>query len=163
MPLDSRCEVVDMVDRLFIRLDASNNVIHGFSDDFESPQIGDIQISGSGRGFNIELFDINGKPRWKWNGSTMVLRTDDEVYTLDEVKTIQKELIRERARYTFTKRYDSMDTALAISQVLTNGTKYQNLVTDITNWAAARKTALDAVDAATTKAAVRAIKFQVPG
>ena len=33
-----------MVDRWFIRLDASNNVIHGFSDDFESPQIGDIQI-----------------------------------------------------------------------------------------------------------------------
>ena len=93
----------------------------------------------------------------------MVLRTDDEVYTLDEVKIIQKELIRERARYTFTKRYDSMDTALAISQVLTNGIKYQNLVTDITNWIAARKTALDAVDAATTKAGVRAIKFQVPG
>lgn len=152
-----------MVDRWFIRLDASNNVIHGFSDDFESPQIGDIQIPGRGRGFNIELFDINGKPRWKWNGNTMVLRTDDEMYTLAEVKTIQKELIRERVRYTFNKRYDSMDIALAIFQVSTNGTKYQNLVTDITNWVAARTTALNAVDTATTKAAVRAIKFQVPG
>ena len=93
----------------------------------------------------------------------MVLRTDDEMYTLAEVKTIQKELIRERVRYTFNKRYDSMDIALAISQVSTNGTKYQNLVTDITNWVAARTTALNDVDTATTKAAVRAIKFQVPG
>lgn len=141
MSLDSRREVIAMVDRLFIRLDASNNVIHGFSDDFESPQVGDIQISGMGRG----------------------LRTDDEIYTLAEVKTIQKELIRERARYTFNKRYDSMDIALAISQVLSNGAKYQNLVTDVTNWIAARKAALDAVDAATTKSAVRAIKFQTPG
>lgn len=153
----------NMADQWFIRLDAFNNVIYGFSDDFESPQIDDIHIPGRGRGFNIELFDINGKPLWKWNGTAMIPRTDDELYTLNEVKSIQKELIRERARYTFNKRYDSMDIALAISQVLSNGTKYQNLVTDVTNWVAARKAALDAVDAATTKSAVRAIKFQTPG
>lgn len=152
-----------MADRWFIRLDASNNVIYGFSDDFESPQAGDIQIPGRGRNFGIPLFDINDKPLWKWNGSVMVLRTDDEIYTLEDIKNMKRGEIRERARYTFVKRYDSMDTALAISQVLTNGTKYQNLVTDVTNWVAARKTALDAVDAATTKAGVRAIKFQVPG
>lgn len=152
-----------MVDRWFIRIDESNNVVYGFSDDFESPQAGDIEIPRTGRTFNIELFDLIRKPRFKWNGSTMVLCTDDEIYTLQGVKDIKKEEIRERARYTFNKRYDSMDVALAISQVLTNGNKYQSLVTDVTAWIAARKTALDAVDAATTKAAVRAIKFVVPG
>lgn len=152
-----------MVDRWFIRIDASNNVVYGFSDDFESPQVGDIEIPRTGRTFNIELFDLIRKPRFKWNGSTMVLRTDNEIYTLQDVKDIKKEEIRERTRYTFNKRYDSMDVALAISQVLTNGNKYQSLVTDVTAWIAARKTALDAVDAATTKAEVRNIKFQVPG
>lgn len=152
-----------MADKWFIRLDIYNNVIHGFSDDFEVPQVGDIQIPGRGRSFGIPILDINGRPIWKWNGTTMILRSDDEIYTLEDVKNIKKEEIRERARYTFNKRFDSMDVALAISQVLTNGNKYKNLVTDITNWVAARKTALDAVDAATTKSAVRAIKFQVPG
>lgn len=152
-----------MTDKWFIRLNNSSDVIHGFSDNFETPLEGDIQIPSKGRTFSIELFDLNRKPIWKWTGSAMVLKTDDETYTLENVKDIKREEIRERARYTFNKKYDSMDVAMAISQVLTNGAKYQNLVTDVTNWMAARKTALDAVDVATTKAQVRAIKFQVPG
>lgn len=152
-----------MVDRWFIRVNGSNNVVYGFSDNFESPIEGDIQIPSKGRTFNIELFDLNREPIWKWTGSAMVLKTDDEMYTLENVKDIKREEIRERTRYTFNKKYDSMDVALAISQILTNGAKYQNLVTDVTSWIAARKTALDAVDAATTKAQVRAIKFQTPG
>ena len=162
MSLGSRCEVINMVNRWFIRIDESNNVIYGFADDFESPIAGDIEIPRTGRIFNIELYDLNRKPRWKWNGSSLILRTDNEVYTLEDVKNMKKEEIRERARYTFDKKYDAMDIALSISQVLTNGNKYQSLVTDITNWIAARKTALDAVDAATTKAEVRAIKFKIP-
>jgi len=152
-----------MADRWYIRIDAQGIVTYGFSDDFQEPTEGDILIPGQGRGFGILLQDFMGKPLWRWDGMRLVERTDDERYTLEEAKANRKEEIRARARDSFNRRNDSMDIAFAVSQMAANGQKWQDLMADVTDWRAARKTALDAIDAATTKAQVAAIKFQVPG
>ena len=152
-----------MSDRWYIRIDARGIVTYGFSDDFVQPVEGDILIPGSGRGFGIPLQDVAGKPLWRWDGSQMVARTEDEKYTLEEAKADRKEIIRAKARDTFNRRNDAMDIAFAVSQMTAGGQKWLNLMADVTDWRAARKTALDAVDAATTKAEVAAIRFITPG
>ena len=151
-----------MADKWYIRIDGQGVVTFGFSDDFVSPQEGDILIPGRGRGFGIPLYDITGRPLWRWDGSQLVVRVEDEKYTLEEAKADKKEAIRAKARDTFNRRNDAMDIAFAVSQMVANGQKWQELLADVTDWRAARKTALDAVDAATTKAGVAAVKFIVP-
>jgi len=152
-----------MSDRWYIRINANGIVTYGFSDDFVAPQAGDILIPGHGRGFGLMLHDVMGQPLWRWDGSQLVARGEDERYTLEEAKADKKEEIRQRARDTFNRRNDTMDIAFAVSQMASNGQKWQDLMADVTDWRAARKTALDAVDAATSKAQVAAIKFTVPG
>lgn len=151
-----------MSDRWYIRIDAQGIVTYGFSDDFVHPAEGDILVPGQGRGFGIVLQDVAGKPLWRWDGLQLVARGEDERYTLDEAKADRKEEIRARARYTFNRRNDSMDISFAVSQMTAGGQKWLDLMADVTDWRAARKTALDAVDAATTKAEVSAVKFIVP-
>ena len=152
-----------MADKWYIRISGQGVVTFGFSDDFMQPVEGDILIPGRGRGFTIPLYDITGRPLWRWDGSKLVVRAEDEKYTLEEAKADKKEAIRAKARDTFNKRNDVMDVAFAVTQVVASGgSKWDALVADVTNWRAARKTALDAVDAATTKAEVAAIRFIVP-
>lgn len=151
-----------MSDRWYIRINAQGIVTYGFSDDFVAPQEGDILIPGQGRGFGVILQDFMGRPLWRWDGSQLVARGEDERYTLEEAKADRKEEIRARARDTFNRRNDAMDIAFAVSQMAANGQKWQDLMADVTDWRAARKTALDAIDAATTSAQVAAVRFQVP-
>ena len=151
-----------MADKWYIRINGQGVVTFGFSDDFMQPVEGDILIPGRGRGFTIPLYDIAGRPRWRWDGSKLVARGEDERYTLEEAKADRKETIRAKARDTFNRRNDSMGIAFAVSQMVANGQKWLDLIADVTDWRAARKTALDAVDAAKTKAEVAAVKFMVP-
>lgn len=152
-----------MSDRWYIRINAQGIVTYGFSDDFVAPQEGDILIPGQGRGFGILLQDVMGRPLWRWDGSQLVARGEDERYTLEEAKAARREEIRARARDIFNRRNNVMDIAFAVSQMAANGQKWQDLMADVTDWRAARKTALDAIDAATTAAQVSAVRFIVPG
>jgi len=70
----------------YIRTDAKNRIIHGFSSAFESPQDGDILINeNGGRHFelggvaNPPLRDNHGFLLYFWDGEKILRRTDAEL------------------------------------------------------------------------------------
>ena len=72
----------------YIRINKSNNIIHGFSDTFELPTDEDVLVcSEGGRHFrlfpdgeaNPPLFDDCGIPLYHWDGEQVTMRTPDEV------------------------------------------------------------------------------------
>lgn len=64
----------------YIRIDANNIIIHGFSDAFEEPQKDDIQLTGEfGRHFQVQLTNERGQFIYKWEDNAMVERTQTEL------------------------------------------------------------------------------------
>jgi hypothetical protein len=67
----------------FIRVNEAGTIVYGFSSAFEEPQDGDILVeSDTGRHFNSILTDDQGNFIYKWDGTKMVVRTQDEIYPL---------------------------------------------------------------------------------
>ena len=72
----------------YIRIREDGCIVDGFSDAFNQPDDTDICINDKG-GYqfrlvpggeeNPSLFDWNGIPRYRWDGSAAVLRTDEEL------------------------------------------------------------------------------------
>jgi hypothetical protein len=68
----------------YIRINESNDVIHGFSDAFEQPQEGDILILEDGprhfhEAFPDLLTNARGQFRFKWSDGHIVERTQQEL------------------------------------------------------------------------------------
>ena len=72
----------------YIAVDEQNRIVNGFSDAFRQPTDTDICINEQGgyqfRLFhggeeNPALFEMAGIPRYKWDGSAAVLRTEEEL------------------------------------------------------------------------------------
>lgn len=65
--------------RHYIRI-ANGIIIHGFSDAFEQPVTGDIQLSGDfGRHFQLNLLTDRGQYKYKLANNQMVERTQAEL------------------------------------------------------------------------------------
>lgn len=63
----------------YIRLNGEI-IVYGFSTAFEQPQEGDILISGqTGRHFTIQLTNNNRQFLYRYNGSSIALRTQTEL------------------------------------------------------------------------------------
>ena len=72
----------------YIRIREDGCIVDGFSDAFNQPDDADICINEKG-GYqfrlypdgeeNPSLFDWNGIPRYRWDGSAAVLRTEEEL------------------------------------------------------------------------------------
>lgn len=72
----------------YIRIREDCCIVDGFSDAFKQPDDTDICINDKG-GYqfrlvpggeeNPSLFDWNGIPRYRWDGSAAVLRTEEEL------------------------------------------------------------------------------------
>ncbi len=76
----------------YIRLNQAGIIIHGFSNAFEQPQGGDVLVNEDGpRHFNPVLTDGQGNLIYKWNGTQMVERTQDEIYPLSYWKQKKSE------------------------------------------------------------------------
>lgn len=77
---------MDIYNKHYIRIDARNRIIHGFSDAFEQPRDGDICVDEQG-GRHFELFsEINppllselGISLYAWKGNKAVKRSDAEI------------------------------------------------------------------------------------
>lgn len=64
----------------YIRIDSNNIVIQGFSDAFEQPQTGDVQLSGDfGRHFQFQLMTGRGQFMYKLINGSMTPRTQAEL------------------------------------------------------------------------------------
>jgi len=67
----------------FVRTDKDKNVIHTFSDAFESPLASDIFISeNTERHFNLEIMFMSTIPRFIYNENEIKVRSDDELLVL---------------------------------------------------------------------------------
>jgi len=82
---------MDIFNKHFIRVDASKNIIHGFSDAFENPIETDILINDNG-GIHFQLIvdgeptqenpplhDEYGTPLYNWDGNQVTRRTNEEI------------------------------------------------------------------------------------
>jgi len=80
------------MERQFIRIDDRERIIHGYSDEFEEYQEGDIEINAdtnAGRHFvinidgewltNPSLTNEHGVPLYKWSGTEIQVRTPKEI------------------------------------------------------------------------------------
>lgn len=64
----------------YIRIDTNNIVIYGFSDGFEQPQVGDIQLQGEyGRHFQIQLMTDRSQYLYKLIDGVITPRTQIEL------------------------------------------------------------------------------------
>lgn len=64
----------------YIRIDANNIIIYGFSDAFEQPITGDLLLSGQdGRHFQFQLSNDRGQFIYKLINGAMVARTQEEL------------------------------------------------------------------------------------
>lgn len=67
----------------YIRVNEAGTIVSGFSSAFEEPEEGDILVLEDGpRHFNPILTDGQGIFIYKWNGTQMTERTQDEIYPL---------------------------------------------------------------------------------
>jgi len=61
----------------YIRINTDSLIIKSFSTAFEQPQEGDILICESnGRHYNLDLFNINGIPKYEYIDNQIILRQD---------------------------------------------------------------------------------------
>lgn len=71
----------------YIRINAEGIIVHGFSDAFEQPQHGDVQLAGEqGRHFTLVLQDGKGRHNYKLVDNQISERTEDEKTPLSEYK-----------------------------------------------------------------------------
>jgi hypothetical protein len=70
----------------YIKIDSNNLVIYGFSDAFEQPIEGDIQLTGDfGRHYQTQLTNLRGQFLYKWENGTMVERTQTKLNAENQV------------------------------------------------------------------------------
>ena len=79
---------MEFYNKHYIIIDEQNRIVNGFSDAFRQPTDTDICINEQGgyqfRLFhggeeNPALFEMDGIPRYRWDGSASVLRTEEEL------------------------------------------------------------------------------------
>ena len=70
----------------YIQLDDQNRIVKGFSNAFEQPEVTDICINEQGgRHFELNghinppLFNNQGVPLYKWDGTQVIERTQQEI------------------------------------------------------------------------------------
>jgi hypothetical protein len=91
----------------YVRTDKHNNIVKGFSSDFEQPQEGDVCINDNGgRHFELNgivnppMYTSNGLPKYKLENVQVVERTEEELVAeltglpipVDPVTDIKKQL-----------------------------------------------------------------------
>lgn len=73
----------------FIRPDVNSIVVKGFTDAFEQPLTGDLQLTGQdGRHFQMQLTNVRGQYLYKVVSGQMVQRTQTELDTEWAARTI---------------------------------------------------------------------------
>lgn len=66
----------------YIRIDRTNIVIHGYSDAFEQPQQGDVQLAGEfGRHFQIQIMTDRGQFKYNLIDGVITERNQAELDT----------------------------------------------------------------------------------
>ncbi|MCG8401359.1 MAG: hypothetical protein MJA84_07150 [Firmicutes bacterium] len=90
----------------YIKLDDQNRIVKGFSNAFEQPEITDICINEhGGRHFELNgqinppLFNNQGIPLYKWDGTQVIERTQQEIQSdidaLPPAPKTELEILRE--------------------------------------------------------------------
>jgi len=166
-----------MADRWFVRCDAGGVVIRGFTDDFEQPQAGDIEITGQqsgwwGRHFRIQLFDSEHRPLYKIVNGVLVARTTEEMDDAAFLALKKEQAIRYLKKRCKNEIEASVDTielieacAVAIEKLYTDlgkplPKKYASMKSYIASFIATRNTKIAAVQACTSVDEIKTILNQ---
>jgi len=163
-----------MADRWFVRVDISGIVIHGYTDDFQEPQVGDIEITDQaagrwGRHFDLRLFDDENRPMWKMVDGILQPRAREELEDAAYLEKRKRQAIRaakEVCNRSIEDQWDAIEVInrlmLVIDKLLiktgeTAPAKYSNMKATIDPLTAARDSKVAQIKACATVADLDAL------
>jgi len=121
-----------MADKWYLRADADGIVIHGFSDDFEVPQVGDVCINEqAGRVFSMQLSDQRGQPLYKLVDSQLIERSEEERYPFAERKADARIRLAESAEAVFKRAWPLVTILAGLNRTLPTSWEFNGQTVDM--------------------------------
>lgn len=109
-----------MADNWYIKVNGEGDVIGGYSDDFRTPEEGDILLGRLGRHFGLRLKDDKGRWRYRWTGSEVIEKSESERYDLAAEKAALREKVKVYARGLIREKVLSLSSEMGESDVGNN-------------------------------------------